>query len=280
MNHIECRFKLNPFYPFNEILIAELGELGFESFVEEADCVLAYISKADFKEEELKEMQINQIEELEISLEIVEIPKENWNKKWEDSFQPVEVDDFCVVRAPFHQLDKTFEHEIIIEPKMSFGTGHHATTQLMLKALQDKSIKGKKVMDMGSGTGILAILAHQLGATEIHAVDIEEWAYENMQENFERNNCPEVKAYLGGAELLSQIDQKFDLFLANINKNILLRDMPAYISHLKEGGKLILSGFFPLDAEEMKSALSAYPLEFINQTDLGDWCCLQLRRLS
>ena len=276
-NYIECTFELAPFEPFHEILIAQLSDLPFESFVEEEPVVKAYIQSEEFDLKLLDSIDLLKSDLVTIRWSHKEIEKENWNAKWEQSFEPVEVGDFCIVRAPFHESKPNFTHEIIIEPKMSFGTGHHETTQLMIEGMKPLKLDGKRVWDMGSGTGILAILAEKMGAAEVHAVDIEEWAAENMKENVQRNNCKNVHTYLGD---IDWVDGKgeFDCILANINKNILIRQFDTYIQHLNSGGHLLLSGFFPSDVSDFEALLDQYKLVLRNSLSHSDWAMLHLQK--
>ena len=279
MDYIECQFKLSPFQPFNEIIVSQLGELEFESFVEEAgeSIVKAYIPKNLFEEDKVQEVLELFKGELTANFSFQTIEKVNWNKKWEENFDAVEVDDFCYVRAPFHESKAEFQHEIIIEPKMSFGTGHHQTTQMMIELMKDIDFEGKSVLDMGSGTGILAALAKKMGSEKTDAIDIEEWAFENMKENFQRNKV-DVKAYLGDAELLSSLSNSYDVVIANINKNILLRDFPIYNKSLKSKGLLLLSGFYQSDEEDIvaSDSLKGYTKVDIRMKD--GWCALKLQK--
>ncbi len=277
MNYIEYSFEIHPFEPFSEILIAELSTLEFESFIEEKPFVKAYLTEDMDSDALLSNVRILELNEVDISVTKQLIEKENWNEKWESSFQPVEVEDFCIIRAPFHKRTGDFKHEIIIEPKMSFGTGHHATTQLMIGMMKDLDLKGKTVLDMGSGTGVLAILADQMGATKVNAIDIEEWAYENMKENIERNHANKVFAYHGDTELLSTLETKYDVVLANINKNILLSDIEKYKQYMSTSALLILSGFFTYDNEELTSHCKSLHLQLEKETSKEDWSCLYFR---
>lgn len=270
MSYYELRFNLNPFFPTNEILIAKLNEIGFESFVEEKPILLAYISKDEFKEEPLKELLLPLKNEFEIDYFKSEIKKENWNKKWEDSFEPIEINNFCRIRAPFHSPSNKFSFELIIEPKMSFGTGHHETTQLMIEMIQNIFLEEKKVLDMGSGTGVLAILAEKMGAIAIDAIDIEEWAYINIRENIERNNCTKINAQHGGKELLDS-NENYDLILANINKNILKDQFNAYSDLQKKGQKMLISGFYDTDLNELSLFLSKFGYIFDTSMSKNNW---------
>lgn len=281
MSYTECKFKVSPYIPYNEILIAQLAEFPFESFTENEDegILSAFIVKTDYTEDIKKYCEDLQFEGVEIDFESIEIPKENWNKQWEESFDPVNINDFCIIRAPFHEKQSGFKYEIIIEPKMSFGTGHHATTQMMVEAMSTISFVDKTVLDMGSGTGVLAILADMLGALNVDAIDIEEWAFENIQENIERNKATNVNSYLGDAALLKSLKQKYDVVLANINKNILLADMDIYDSKLKNGGDLFLSGFFVYDADDLNSCLDEMGYKLNLKTSIDDWCCLHFKKI-
>lgn len=279
MNHIECRFKLSPFQPFNEIIVAQLSELEFESFTEEAtdSLVKAYITEDLFNKEEVDSILngLKELVEIEFSTQLIE--KENWNKKWEENFDSVEVGQFCYVRAPFHEPKSEFEFEIIIEPKMSFGTGHHQTTQMMIEQMENLKLQNSAVLDMGSGTGILAILAKKMGAQEVDAIDIEDWAYENMKENFQRN-AVEANAYLGDAEQLNRLNSTYQLILANINKNVLMQDFSAYDEVLSINGFLILSGFYQSDEEDLLNNQSLANYRLIEKKSKEGWSSLKLQK--
>lgn len=229
----------------SEILIAELGYVGFQSFTENENEVMAYIQKKGWYEEILSEVQILKSDEFEISYQYEEIKEINWNSEWEKNFESIQVDNLVSVRAPFHdKLD--LKYDIIIEPKMSFGTGHHETTHMMIQQLLELDIKDKRVLDMGCGTGILAIFSEMKGAIDIDAIDIDEWCYQNTIENIEKNNCQNIKTFHGDASLLGA--KKYDLIIANINRNILLNDIEHYTSNLnQQGGILLLSGFYEND---------------------------------
>lgn len=205
---------------------------------------------------------------------VKEIADQNWNAEWEKNFEPILVDDKCAVRAPFHNPVTGFAMEIVIEPKMSFGTGHHATTWLMMRALFDLDLKGKKLLDMGSGTGVLAILAEKLGAASCDAIDIDEWAYENALENMQRNGCRRVHCALGGADLLGE--KKYDVILANINRNILTRDAAHYLNVLNNGGLILLSGFYTHDVPLVQDAFPG--TTGVRQDSRDEWAMLMLRK--
>jgi len=262
MNYISYTFKIEPktlsLLIASEILIAELGEAGFESFAETEDVVVAFIQKKDYKETILKDVQILKSNEVEINFEIKEIEQLNWNEEWEKNFKPIQVDDLVSIRAPFHSQIPDIKYDIVIEPKMSFGTGHHETTYLMIQHLLDLNLRGKTVLDMGCGTGILAIFAEMKGAKKLDAIDIDSWCFKNSLENIKRNHCKHISVYEGDSSLL--FNKKYDLIIANINRNILLQDLSTYTRSLNKNSVLLLSGFYTedipiIDKEAQKNAL-------------------------
>lgn len=273
MNYIEYDFKVSSIEPTVEILIAELGEVGFESFVENEEGVLAYIQQADWNESVLSNIQILQSSEFEISFTSKVIEQVNWNIEWEKNFNPIEVDGIVSIRAPFHQ-NPFLEYDIVIEPKMSFGTGHHETTHMMIQHLLEVDLENKKVLDMGSGTGILAIFAEMRGAKPIDAIDIDEWCFENSIENVERNNCKNISIYQGDVELLE--DKNYDLIIANINRNVLLADMEQYAKCLNSKGILLLSGFYNEDISILEEETKKYGLEILTKKERNNWASLKL----
>ncbi|WP_339729992.1 50S ribosomal protein L11 methyltransferase [Maribacter stanieri] len=266
--YIEYRFTVKPKEPASDLLIAELGDVGFESFVEEEDDVLAYIQKTDWSENILENVQILDNPRYSFTHDYKEIEQENWNATWEQNFQPIIVDDVCMIRAPFHEKIKV-EYDIVIEPKMSFGTGHHETTHMMLQQILQLDVKDKTVLDMGSGTGVLAILAGMRGATTIDAIDIDNWCYLNAKENVERNNMDFISVYEGDAALLK--GKKYDLIIANINRNILLADMPKYVQSLNSGGVLLLSGFYTEDLDMITQKCVDLELKFEKNLERNNW---------
>ena len=274
MNYQEVTFILDPLLPAREVLVAELAELGFESFVETDEGVKAYIVASDWNEGLLAELMTSQMEDQKIEWNSSEIEAINWNAEWEKSFHPIIVDNKCLIRAPFHEVEGSFEYVINIEPKMSFGTGHHSTTHLMIGEMMNMDWKGKNVLDMGAGTAVLAILAEMMGAESSDAIDIDEWAYLNSIENLERNNCSRIKSYQGGAELLT--DQVYDTILANINRNILLRDMKEYVKVLKTGGEILFSGFYVQDIPELERVGGDLGLKLVLQRERNEWCVLKM----
>lgn len=217
--YISYNFTVTPKEPGTEILIAELGFAGFESFVENEDGVVAYIQEKDWNEHILDDIYSLKSDEFTISYTKEVIEQTNWNSEWEKNFNPIQVDNLVSIRAPFHE-NPNLKYDIVIEPKMSFGTGHHETTHMMVQHLLKLDLTNKKVLDMGCGTGILAIFAEMKGAKPIDAIDIDSWCFENSIENLERNNCTHISVYEGDASLL--INKKYDVIIANINRNILL----------------------------------------------------------
>ena len=267
-NYLEFQFKISPLQPGSEILIAELGYAGFESFVENEDGITAYIQSEEYTDEMLEDIQILESDEFEISFTSKEIEQVNWNSEWEKNFNPIIVADKCSVRAPFHEKPDT-EYDIVIEPKMSFGTGHHATTHMMLQHILNNDWEGKSVLDMGCGTGVLAILAEMKGAKTLDAIDIDNWCYLNTLENVERNNCKNISVYEGTAELLE--GKQYDVVIANINRNILLEDIPTYSKCLSSGGQLFLSGFYTEDVPVIEEVCNKNGLKFENKLVQDNW---------
>ena len=266
--YIEYSFKVTPIEIGNEILIAELGYAGFESFVEQEDGVLAYIQKSEWHQDILDEVQILKAPDFSIQYTVKEIEQQNWNATWEENFKPIVVDNRCTVMAPFHDCPKT-DYTIIIEPKMSFGTGHHATTHMMISMLLEDTIADKAVLDMGCGTSVLAILAKMRGATSVDAIDIDLWCYQNSLENIERNNCKDIAVYQGDAALLK--DKQYDLIIANINRNILLADLPNYKASLRAGGTMYLSGFLEVDLEPITAMCNKLGGRFVHNKQREGW---------
>ena len=264
----EYIFKVSPLQPGTEILIAELGYAGFESFVETEEGVTAYIQKDEWNEHILEDINILDSEEFIIQHTFSEIEQINWNEEWEKNFDSIEVDGKCTVRAPFHP-NRNFEYEIVIEPKMSFGTGHHETTFMMLQFILENDFEGKSVLDMGCGTAVLAILAEMRGASKLDAIDIDEWCFENSLENIERNHCKNISVFQGDASLLS--GKKYDVIIANINRNILLNDMDTYRKCLDKGGVLYLSGFYLEDLPIITEACNNQGFTFVENKEKNKW---------
>lgn len=270
--YLEYNFKVDPVQPASDILIAELGEVQFESFVETEDGVQAYIKKEDWYPNILDDLQILSNPLFHIDYDYSEIEQENWNATWESNFSPIQVGRQCIIRAPFHERPQV-DYDIVIEPKMSFGTGHHETTYMMLQHILEHDFNGKSVLDMGSGTGVLAILAAMKGAAAIDAIDIDNWCYLNAKENIERNNCGHINVYEGTADLL--VDRQYDIIMANINRNILLEDVPAYVKCLNKGGILFLSGFYKEDISQISERCGEVGLKFEKNLEKNNWVAVK-----
>jgi ribosomal protein L11 methyltransferase len=274
--YIEYNFTISPKEPATEILIAELGAVGFESFVENENGVTAYIQKEAYTSSLLDDIFILNSDEFSIDVSQNEVAQTNWNAEWEKNFTPIQVDDLVSIRAPFHE-NPNLKYDIVIEPKMSFGTGHHETTHMMVQHLLTLDLEDKKTLDMGCGTGILAIFAEMKGAKPIDAIDIDNWCYENSLENVTRNNCNHISVYEGDANLLS--DKKYDVIIANINRNILLTDMSTYTNCLNEKGVLLLSGFYKDDIAIIDNEVSKYNLKLETYFEKNNWVALKYNKL-
>lgn len=273
--YLEFNFTVTPTTIGRDILIAELGYAGFESFVETDEGLMAYIQQKDWNEHLLDEINILSNQEFKISFTQKQIEQINWNEEWEKNFEPILVDKTCSVRAPFHpQPDVKFD--IVIEPKMSFGTGHHETTHMMIQYILKNEWRGKKVLDMGCGTAVLAILAEMKGAKPIDAVDIDNWCYLNSVENAARNHCQHITAYEGDASLLD--GKNYDTIIANINRNILLKDMASYASCLQTNGELYLSGFYTEDLEIIKTECNKHKLRFVENLERNNWVAAKFNK--
>lgn len=275
MNYLEFDFQVLPKIPGVEILVAELGMIGFESFVDTEKGTLAYIQEAEFNASDLQLVTLLSNPEFTISYSQKSIEQQNWNAAWESNFQPIWVSDHCVVRAPFHSLKEPVEFDLIIEPKMSFGTGHHETTGLMLEYLLEQDLNQKAVMDMGCGTGVLAIMAAKKGAMPVMAIDIDRWSYENTIENIERNSVEGIEVLEGGAECISG---SYDVFIANINRNILIHDMEYYFKALKPEGTLLMSGFFETDIEQIANHAQQWGWQQRSFKEKNQWVAVEFRK--
>lgn len=270
--YIGYHFQVEPKELGSEILIAELGELPFDSFIETENGFSAYIPKENWNENILEDVYILNNPEFKISFTIEEIEQKNWNAEWEKNFDPIDVDGLCHVRAPFHSKTDA-KYDIVIEPKMSFGTGHHETTHMMIQHLLEMDVEEMKTLDMGCGTAILAILAEMKGAQPIDAIDIDNWCYLNSIENAERNNCQHISVYEGDASLLA--GKKYDLIIANINRNILLNDMQTYVDCLNPKGIILFSGFYEQDVPHIDASCTEKGLSFVKKINRNNWVSLK-----
>ena len=270
--YIAYDFSVTPKNPATEILIAELGYVGFESFVENDTGVTAYIQKHEWNSQILDDLYILGSPEFKINYAYHEVIQTNWNKEWEKNFNPIQVDGQVSIRAPFHE-NPSLKFDIVIEPKMSFGTGHHETTHMMIQHLLALDLENKKVLDMGCGTGILAIFAEMKGAQPTDAIDIDSWCYQNSLENVQRNGCRYITVLEGDSSLL--IGKKYDVVIANINRNILLSDMKTYTGCLSKNGVLLLSGFYKDDITIIENEVVKHGLVFDKMIQRNSWVALK-----
>ncbi len=273
LSYIAYHFNVEPRELGTEILIAELGEKAFESFQETETGVSAFVQKELWTADILEDIQLLQSEHFIVTYRKEEIEQINWNEEWEKNFNPIDVDGVCYIRAPFHEKTDA-KYDIVIEPKMSFGTGHHETTFMMTRHILQNEMKDKVVLDMGCGTAILAILASMRGAASVDAIDIDNWCYLNSVENAERNNCLNIQVFEGDASILSK-ELKYDVILANINRNILIKDMKSYGDCLKSGGEIYFSGFYVEDFSHIQRAAEAQGLSYVNQLEKNNWLSLK-----
>lgn len=262
----------------SDILVAQLAELGYHSFINTDEGIKAYIEEKNFNHNDVVYLPISPIFQDILEVNYRAIKDKNWNEEWEKNFSPVKVGDECIIRAPFHEVNESFPHEIIIEPKMSFGTGHHATTDLMIQEILPLDFSNKKVLDMGCGTGILSILASQKNAKEIWAIDNDEWAYNNSKENIEKNEVKDVNLLLGDARVIPDIT--FDIILANINRNILLSDIPAYSKHIKKNGILILSGIYSNDLNAIRERAEKQKFQLDHKNIKDHWITVYFTKMG
>ena len=270
--YIAYVFNVSPKDPVTEMLIAQLGHIGFESFVENESGVVAYIQKKDWNSNKVEDLYLLNSNEFDITFKYNEIEQTNWNKEWEKNFNPIQVNGQVSIRAPFHE-NPSLNFDIVIEPKMSFGTGHHETTHMMVQHLLALDLKNKKVLDMGCGTGILAIFAEMKGAQPTDAIDIDSWCYQNSLENVQRNGCKHITVLEGDSSLLK--GKEYDVVIANINRNILLSDMKIYTDCLREKGVLLLSGFYKEDISIIESEVIKHGLVLDKMIQKNNWVALK-----
>jgi ribosomal protein L11 methyltransferase len=261
---------------FSEILMAEVAEAGFDTFIEIEKGFEAYVEGNQFDQSQLDHIQEKYKHVNPLLFFQDRIEKKNWNEEWEKNVEPIIVDDKCLIRAAFHKIEKKYPYEIIITPKMSFGTGHHQTTHLMISRQMKMDHQNKRVMDAGCGTAILAIMAYKLGAKEVEAFDIDAWSVENGEENVENNQCKNIHIQQGKINEV-KLEGKFDIILANINKNILLAEMSQYASFLNPGGQLLLSGFYDLDIDDLLQEARKYGLSEQARDVRESWASLLLQ---
>ncbi|MFC5270542.1 50S ribosomal protein L11 methyltransferase [Adhaeribacter terreus] len=262
---------------FADILTAELSEIGYDTFMDTDSGFNAYITEDIFSETDLQEVVAKYAAMAEISYQTSKIEKQNWNEEWEKNFEPLIIGNEVSVRASFHPQPENVQYDIVINPKMTFGTGHHETTTLMIENQLTVDHKGKRVLDMGTGTGILAIMACKLGASEVVGVEVEDWSVENARENAELNNCPNILVHFGDVKVVEN-DAPYDVVLANINRNVLLADLAAYTKLLKSGGPLVLSGFYIEDLPALKEEATRCGLVFETNREKNNWVSAIFRK--
>lgn len=274
MYHTRLTVHCDP--QFSEILIAEISQAGFDSFLENENGFEAYAEVDRFDQFQIDEIKkkYNQVKPLQFSWDRIE--KKNWNEEWERGYEPIIVNDKCIIKAEFHQIEKQYPYTITITPKMSFGTGHHQTTYLMIQAQLELDHQDKVVMDAGCGTAILSIMASMRGAKQVDAFDIDEWSVINGRENIEVNGCNNISIRQGEISNLT-FDHNFDLVLANINKNILLKELPQYASYLNPEGQILLSGFYEKDIPDLVESAHQYKLKHVNSEVRENWASLLLQ---
>lgn len=276
MAHAVLTIKVSPAEPGREIVISELSDIQFEGFLETDEGVEAYIPEAELKMDEVEEIfQRIRDAEFDVSYTSSLSEEKNWNEEWEKNFDPVEIKDLCRIRAPFHESKPGFKLEILIMPKMSFGTGHHATTSLMVEYLMTKQTRGP-LLDMGSGTAVLAIVARKLGVKDITAIDIDDWAFENAPDNCELNQIDDIEILKGDASLLGK--KMFNTIMANINRNVLLEDIPKYAAVLNRNGQLFVSGFYVEDLDMIKEVASRSGFIFNGNLSKTNWVSAQFTK--
>lgn len=279
MDYLELTIAVTPRNPWSDILTAQLAEVGFDSFVETESGILAYApaNSIDLSDVGIRSILSSENKECRIEFQSTILPHQNWNEQWESDFQPVEVEDYLTIVAPFHSKDDKKGMVVEIQPQMSFGTGHHQTTWLMSKALFELNKMPETVLDMGTGTGVLAIIAEKLGASSVVGIDIEDWTVMNAKENVDRNNCGNIRVFCGDVDLIE--GEKFDLIIANINKNVLKAHLPMYSKSLVTGGILLLSGFFESDVNELVTFSEKLGLKedkvYLKET----WAGIQLHKI-
>ena len=269
MNYIAYTFS-NPHNEALKDMFAELlGNIGFDSFMDEDDGFTAYCTEPSFDKEGLDSiLAMEQFADVKVVKKEL-IPDQDWNATWESSYEPVVIDNTCRIRAPFHEADSSYKYDLCIEPKMSFGTAHHETTAQIIKLMLTEDFLGKDVLDMGSGTGVLAILARKLGSAKTVAIDNDEWAYRNALDNVKLNDENEIVVELGDANSLN--NRQFDIIIANINRNILLREMHEYVKCLKKGGKIFFSGFYEADLQLIRKEAERLGLSYLNHIKKNEW---------
>ena len=276
MEYTELNIRLKDIDPFSEIIIARLNEIDFETFEEDTNGVKCYIQSKLFNKNKIDSILAEILTQTSLQYSINKIPQKNWNLEWEKNFKPVRINSRCIIRADFHPPYSDIEDEIIITPKMSFGTGHHETTYLMINELYNIDLIDKRVLDIGCGTGVLSIISSKRGAEKIVAIDIDEWAYKNSIENSKLNNINNTKFILGDIDKLNGLT--FNVILANINRNIILRDLHIYYRSLSLNGELFISGFLVDDINLILEVAKKLGFSLIKKKNKNQWYMLRLRK--
>ncbi|MBQ1780627.1 MAG: 50S ribosomal protein L11 methyltransferase [Bacteroidales bacterium] len=279
MKYLEIKLNITPADPWKEIFTSLMAEAGCDSFMdgENENELLCYIPEKDYQEDVFKDMlDAQQFPEVKVSYSVAPMEDKDWNAAWEANYEPVMIEG-CYIRAPFHPARTDANYEIVIEPKMSFGTAHHATTAQMVSYLLETDVRGKAVLDMGAGTGVLAILATMKGATPVTAIDNDEWAYRNGVENAQHNHCEQLKVLLGDASLLG--NESYDIILANINRNILLQDIPQYVKCMNDKALLFLSGFYEQDLPALHYCCAHNGLKYIDHKTKDKWVAAKFEKI-
>lgn len=278
MQYIQVTFSFKTIAEYQQdLLISDLADIGFNTFEDTSNGFSAFIDQDTYRESSFKELLSSYDQDLEYTYEITEIAGENWNEQWEKNFEPLIISDQCYVRASFHEARPRYPYEIVIDPKMAFGTGHHQTTTMMMEYILSLDFSGKTVLDMGCGTGILAFLAAKKGAAHLTAIDYDQVCYDSTVENAELNNIQNIDIICGGKEVIPE--QVFDVILANINRNILLDQIKVYASVLKSGGQIIFSGFYESpDLEMIKAACQEVNIEYLDHKKIDEWVAARFHK--
>jgi ribosomal protein L11 methyltransferase len=273
-DYLKVTITVSPPDPWSDLLVQDLGDLGFESFEAIHSRLNAYIQEDMFNLNKYETLIKEYADRAQIATEIEKVKRENWNIEWESNYHPIEVAEKIFIRAAFHDKNPSFEYDILITPKMSFGTGHHATTKLMLTEMLSVDFKSKRVLDVGCGTGILSIFAKMRGASFVFGIDIDEWAVENSNENLGLNKCTDILIEKGEIDDVSE--KSYNVILANINYNVIMMDLLKYSQLMLTGGELLLSGFYHTQKNDIISTAGGIGLLYKNDLALGEWCMLHL----
>jgi ribosomal protein L11 methyltransferase len=280
MKYLEIKLNIAPAEPWKEVYTSLMADAGCDSFMDgdSENELLCYIPEKDYQEDVFKDLlESPQYPEVTLSWSVAPMEDKDWNAAWEANYEPVLIDGKCYIRAPFHTPMPEAEYEIVIEPKMSFGTAHHATTAQMVSYLLETDVRDKTVLDMGAGTGVLAILATMKGASPVTAIDNDEWAYRNGLENAQHNHCEHLKVLLGDASLLGE--EHYDIILANINRNILLQDIPQYVQCMNDGALLFLSGFYEEDLPALRYCCAQNGMRYLDHKVKDKWVAARFERI-